>query len=266
MEFPRSSSCHPPGEAPGFGRSGGASPCPAETAPEDIKESIQDSVSRCLPPHLPLLLRKGQTTFQTLQPTMGAALPRASFGSSRIFCSHGRARALQPFAWLGFHDKLLGLPLRSYHLAPVGFCALLHPPGRTVPERSPSRWQLASWGWADGAPSVCLSPGSLERGFTQHVPRGPLQGRTPVWSHWAASLGSPQCFGVTPQQGEEPGRQIPSVRGADPLGRPAVDVEFGTRCRHCRPASRCSTQAWEGQPGPLPDSQGRTETPSGPPL
>jgi len=61
-----------------------------------------------------------------------------------------------------------------------------------------------------GTPSVCLSPGSLEIGFTQHVPRGPLQGRTPVRSHWAASLGSPQCFSVTPQQGG-------GARQADPL-------------------------------------------------
>lgn len=40
MEFPRSSSCHPLLEKPQAFEERAASPCPAETAGEDIKDSI----------------------------------------------------------------------------------------------------------------------------------------------------------------------------------------------------------------------------------
>lgn len=132
----------------------GASPRPAEAAPEDVKESIQ-TVSCCLPPQLhPLLLRKGHTVFQNLQPTMAAALPRVSSGSSGLLCSHGRARA--PAA-----SARLRRQVRGYNLTPVGFCPLRHTPRKTVLEVSKSGGHTTWRGGQTGTPSVGLSPGSL---------------------------------------------------------------------------------------------------------
>lgn len=150
---------------------------------------------------------------------------------------------LQPPAWRGVHAKLLGLPVKSYTLAHAGFRLSCIPQGGRSQRGLQVRWQHGSWrGGRMGTPSVCHSPGSLELGFTQHVPRGCLQARTPVRSHWPAPLGSP-----TPVRGVSVGHPAPgrSQAGRSPPSRELAHWDVrpwtwssGPHCSHRRPGSR----------------------------
>lgn len=166
----------------------GASPRPAEAAPEDVKESIQ-TVSCCLPPQLhPLLLRKGHTVFQNLQPTMVAALPR---GFSAPTGGRGH---LQPSARL---RRLV----RGYNLTPVGFCPLRHTPRKMVLEVSKSGGHTTWRGGRMGTPSLGLSPGSLahpSRAPSSRPPSDPV----PLACGTGITHPCKECSVVTPPRGD----------------------------------------------------------------
>lgn len=59
------------------------------------RETVKNQNGLFLAVSLPTSLSSTErpTASQTLQPALETALPRASFGSSRILCSHGGVRA-----------------------------------------------------------------------------------------------------------------------------------------------------------------------------
>lgn len=92
---------------------------------------------------------------------------------------------------------------------------------------------MAAGGWgADGATQCLPQPRFTGARIYSARPSGPPSRphSCPLPLACTAGITHPceGCFGVTPSAGEEPGRQIPSIQGAGPLGRPALDVEFGT--------------------------------------